>query len=114
MDGPAPRRSLTRGSARNDGHLLPAAARAKLGPEGGRRRTVHRPGTGVDDNSVVVARRPQAHELIADIAQHPVRGSLERVAPAPGAWLVVTEDVAALHDHRELRSEERRVGKELR
>src|SRR5437773_328003 len=84
------------------GHLLPAAARAKLGPEGGRRRTVHRPGTGVDDNSVVVARRPQAHELIADIAQHPVRGSLERVAPAPGAWLVVTEDVAALHDHREL------------
>src|SRR5207245_5440276 len=90
-------------SAADDGWRGPAARRPQLGAPPGRRGLVHDGAGRVDHDTVVVARRGQADQLVGHIAQHPKRVALERIAPATGPWLVVDEDVAATHRrHRDL------------
>src|SRR5712671_4929264 len=80
--------------------------RAPLRPQ--LRAALRRPGMidsprpDVDHRPVVVARGAETHQLVADIAQHPRGIALQRVAPPARPRLLVTEDVAPLHRHRQL------------
>src|SRR5206468_12566643 len=90
-------------SAADDGRRNPAPRRPELGAPPGRRGLVHGGAGRVDHDTVVVARRGQADQLVGHVAQHPKGIALEWIAPAAGPRLVVDEDVAATHRrHRDL------------
>src|SRR6267142_6154362 len=95
--------ALSRASAADDGWRGPAARHPQLGASPGRCGLVHDGAGRVEYDTVVVARRGQADQLVGHVALHPKRIALERIAPAAGPRLVVDEDVAATHwRHRDL------------
>src|SRR5262245_6091511 len=87
---------------RHDRRLHPPSPCAQLCPAPLGRRFVDRPRRAVDHLSVIVTRGLDAHELVPDVTQHARGFALERVAPTAWAWLLVPEDIALLHRHRQL------------
>ena len=77
-------------------------ARARAWRAAPRRGLVDASRRGIDHHAVVVARRLQADQLVAHVAQDAGGIALQRIAPAAGARLLVAEDVAAPHGHRDL------------
>src|SRR5215813_15433727 len=87
-------------SALHERRRRPTAPRAKLGAASGGGRLVdrepdgrRRPRRGVtalrnEHDAVIVARRLDAHQLVAHVAQHASRIAFERVAPTAGPRLL--------------------------